>query len=499
MQYILLRRAFLLRSYKTTLSLVVIVLLLSSIAYAGNSKEGVVHRTKPSKSTFKTSIPPITIKGKVIDRITGETVIGASVKVKGSSQGTITDVNGSFTISAPDDAILVVSYLGYDAIAFSVAGQTAVSFRLQASAKNLNEVIVVGYGTQKKTSSTAAVSTIQTAEIAKKPVVNLTNSLVGRASGLIITQSSGEPGNDGSSILIRGIGSTGGSSPLLIVDGVPHDFSRLDPNTIDNVSVLKDAAAVAPYGVAGANGVIWVTTKQGKSGKPTLTYNGYVGIQNPTKVPTFVNSYQYALMRNEANANDGQPAAYTADDIQKFKDHSDPDGHPLQQIIQPNGLITYHNVTLAGGNDDIKYFAALGYTHQDGMWSTTFLDKYNGTLNLTAKATKSTTVGLSVTSYVEDQHFPSQSAGTIIGQAQRQAPTTPIYYSNGLWSGYIGQSLIGEIYHSGYQFNENTALLSQFTIDPKLPIKGSVSAQKFNIQYDKKLISSALNANAVGT
>lgn len=204
-------------------------------------------------------------------------------------------------------------------------------------------------------------------------MVNLTNSLVGRASGLIITQSSGEPGYDGSNILIRGIGSNGGSSPLLVVDGVPRDFSRLDPNTIETFSVLKDAAAVAPYGVAGANGVILVTTKKGKSGKPTLTYNGYYGIQNPTKVPTFVGSYEYALLRNEANANDGQPAAYTADDIQKFKDHSDPDGHPdghpLQQIIQKNRPITYHNVTLSGGTDDIKYFAALGYTHQAGMWT----------------------------------------------------------------------------------------------------------------------------------
>ncbi|XHR96652.1 TonB-dependent receptor plug domain-containing protein [Mucilaginibacter sp. UC70_90] len=304
--------------------------------------------------------------------------------------------------------------------------------------------------------------------------------------GLIITQGSGEPGYDGSNILIRGIGSTGGSSPLLIVDGVPRDFSRLDPNTIENVSVLKDAAAVAPYGVAGANGVILVTTKKGKSGKPTLTYNGYYGIQNPTKVPTFVGSYEYALLRNEANANDGQPPAYTADDIQKFKDHSDPDGHPdghpLQQIIQKNRPITYHNVTLSGGTDDIKYFAALGYTHQAGMWSTTYLDKYNGSLNLTANATKTTTVSLSVNSYVEDQHFPSQSAATIIGQAQRQAPTTPIYYSNGLWSGYIGQSLIGEIYHSGYQFNENTAVLSQFTVDQKLPIKGL--SLKGVISYD---------------
>lgn len=480
MQYFLPDKISLRRKPGSVVLSLILLIAMQTSSYAAttfNSFSGI------KLNRYTAAVP---IKGKVIDKTTGETIIGASVKIKGTSAGAVTDVNGSFTLNADPNAVLVISYIGYEQAEFPLNGQTSVTIRLQVNAKNLNEVIVVGYGTQKKTSSTAAVSTIQTTEIAKKPVVNLTNSLVGRASGLIITQGSGEPGYDGSNILIRGIGSTGGSSPLLIVDGVPRDFSRLDPNTVENISVLKDAAAVAPYGVAGANGVILVTTKKGKSGKPSLTYNGYYGIQNPTKVPTFVGSYEYALLRNEANANDGQPAAYTADDIQKFKDHSDPDGHPdghpLQQIIQRNRPITYHNVTLSGGTDDIKYFASLGYTHQAGMWSTTYLDKYNGSLNLTANATKSTIVSLSVNSYVEDQHFPSQSAGTIIGQAQRQAPTTPIYYSNGLWSGYIGQSLIGEIYHSGYQFNENTAVLSQFTIDQKLPIKGL--SLKGVISYD---------------
>ncbi|WP_114940685.1 SusC/RagA family TonB-linked outer membrane protein [Mucilaginibacter endophyticus] len=481
MQYFLPVKIFLRKISRSVTFPLILLIIAQTSSYASNRA-----RFSNKLNSSATAYKPAPIKGKIVDKTTGETIIGASVKVKGTTVGAVTDVNGSFTLNADPNATLIVSYIGYEQTEFQLNGQTSVTIRLQASAKNLNEVIVVGYGTQKKTSSTAAVSTIQTTEIAKKPVVNLTNSLVGRASGLIITQGSGEPGYDGSNIQIRGIGSTGGSSPLLIVDGVPRDFSRLDPNTIENVSVLKDAAAVAPYGVAGANGVILVTTKKGKSGKPTLTYNGYYGIQNPTKVPTFVGSYDYALLRNEANANDGQPPAYTAEDIQKFKDHSDPDGHPdghpLQQIIQKNRPITYHNVTLAGGTEDIKYFAALGYTHQDGMWSTTYLNKYNGSLNLTANATKSTTVSLSVNSYVEDQHFPSQSAATIIGQAQRQAPTTPIYYSNGLWSGYIGQSLIGEIYHSGYQFNENTAVLSQFTIDQKLPIKGL--SLKGVISYD---------------
>lgn len=466
MQHNLLNTIYLPKLRNKVFFAIAFLLCLTHLTYAHTGSAGRV----------KNGTPPIVIKGKVLDKTTGEALIGVTIRVKGTDGGTVTDVNGNFTLTAPDNATLVASYIGYETFEVPVQGQTILSIRLQPGGKNLNEVIVVGYGTQKKTSSTASVSTIKTSEIAKKPVVNLTNSLVGRASGLIVTQGSGEPGYDGSNIQIRGTGSTGGSVPLLIVDGVPRDFSRLDPSTVETISVLKDAAAVAPYGVAGANGVILVTTKRGKLGKPTLTYNGYYGIQNPTKVPKFIGSYEYSMLRNEANANDGQPAAYTADDIQKFKDQSDPDGHPtghpLDEIIMPNRPISYHNVTLSGGTETIKYFAALGYNHQDGMWSTTYLNKYNGSLNLTANATKSTVVSLSVNSYVEDQNFPSQSAATIIGQAQRQAPTTPIYYSNGLWSGYIGQSLIGEIYHSGYQFNENTAVLSQFSIDQQLPIKG---------------------------
>lgn len=416
------------------------------------------------------------ITGQVTDATNGQGLPNVSIQVKGSHTGMQTDVTGHFAMNVPDNATLVFTFIGYETLEVPVAGRTVVNIQLKPSTKNLADVVVIGYGTQKRTSLTASVSTLNTAEIANKPVVNLTNGVVGRASGLIATQGSGEPGFDGANILVRGVGSIGSTAPLLIVDGVPRDFSRLDPNSVATFTVLKDAAAVAPYGVAGANGVIVVTTKTGKSGKPTLTYNGYYGVQNPTRFPKFVNSYQYALLRNEANANDGQPAAYSADDIQKFKDHSDPDGHPdghpLRDIIKPNRPITYHNLSMTGGNEDYQYFASIGYQHQDGMWSTTYLDKYMANLSLTAHVTKTTKVGFSANGYVEDQHFPATGAGSIIDQAMRQAPTTPVYYSNGLWTGYIGQSLIGEIYHSGYHLNENNALLTQLSIEQQLPVKG---------------------------
>lgn len=424
------------------------------------------------------------ITGRVVS---GDSALqGVTVLVKGTSTSTQTNARGEFTITAAPNSTLVLSSVGFVTNEIALKKHSSVTVRLQSAIQQMNEVVVVGYGTQRRTAITSAVSTVTVTEIAQKPVVNLTNALVGRASGLIATQGSGEPGFDGSGLLIRGPATTGRTAPLTVVDGVPRDFSRLDPNTIATLTVLKDSAAVAPYGVAGANGVILITTKAGETGKPTLTYNGYYGIQNPTSVPRFVNSFQYATLRNEAATNDGTTLPYTARDLELFQNHQDPDGHadghPLDDIIQKNRPIQYHNITLSGGTEDIKYFASIGYNRQDGMWSTTYLNKYNGSLGVTANATKTTTVNLRVNSYQEDQHFPSVGAGTIIGQAQRQNPTFPVYYSNGLASGYIGQSLAGEIYNSGYGLNKNTALLTQLSIDQKLPIKGL--SLKGVISYD---------------
>jgi TonB-linked SusC/RagA family outer membrane protein len=470
---------------------VLILLFISTISFARSV-------TSVSKSLRMTIVEKpqkidITLKGKVTDQSTGVNIPGVTITVKGAQIATVSDANGNYVIKASDDATLIFSSIGYATVEIPVHGKTTVNVQLQASDKNLGEVVVVAYGTQKKTSITAAVSTINSAELDSKPVVNLSNSLIGRASGIIATQGSGEPGVDGSSIQIRGAGTTGNTQPLYIVDGVPRDFTRLDPNSIATISILKDAAAVAPYGVAGANGVILITTKQGKAGKPVLTFDGYVGFQNPTRLPTFVNSYQYALMRNEAAANDAHDQGQTSftpfatpAQLALYQNGSDPNAYPksqpLKEVIQSNRLINYDNVTLSGGTDDIKYFASIGYTHQDGMWSTTYLNRYNGVLNLSAKATKTTTVALNVNSYVEDQHFPGVSANSIINQAQRQTPVFPVYYNGNLPAGFIGASLAGDIYDSGYALNENTALYTSLSINQELPIKGL--SLKGVISYD---------------
>ncbi|RYF99906.1 MAG: TonB-dependent receptor, partial [Chitinophagaceae bacterium] len=314
---------------------------------------------------------PATVTGKVSDA-TGP-LANASIIIKETQKGTTSDEKGVFSIEVTSGQTLVVSHEGFTEQNVKVGAHRAFDIIMQPSGSGtLNDVVVVGYGVKRKTSVTAAVSTLKGNQVASLPISNLSNGLGGRVSGVIVKQGSGEPGRDGSSIFIRGISSTGANQPLVIVDGIPRGFTQLDPNSIESFSILKDAAAVAPYGVAGANGVILVTTKKGKSGAPSLTYNGYVGFQNPVVLPDFVNSFEYATLRNAAATNEGVALPYSEEDLRKFQDGSDPDAYPTFKniwgdITNKNAILTNHNIEISGGAERIKYYASLGYQNQEGM------------------------------------------------------------------------------------------------------------------------------------
>ena len=237
--------------------------------------------------------------GKVTDH-SGEALTGAVIRNVNDNTAIVADIDGDFTIKGKPGDKITISMVGFSPMDLTLGAERTLAIKLSENSEVLSEVVVVGYGTQKKISTTAAVSSLKPDEIAKKPVANITNSLAGRVAGVIAKQGSGEPGADGASLRIRGVGTLGNQDPLCVVDGVPRDFSKIDPNMIENITVLKDAAAVAPYGMAGANGVILVTTKKGSEGAPVLSYSGYVGFQNPTRITDQVNSYEYALMKNEA-------------------------------------------------------------------------------------------------------------------------------------------------------------------------------------------------------
>lgn len=438
----------------------------------------------------------ITVTGTVLDK-GGTPIIGANVMEQGkSTNGTITDLDGKFTLNVTSSkAVLVVSFIGYAEKQVSVNKNRNLQIVLEENSELLKEVVVVAYGTQKKISSTAAVSSMKTKDIAQKPVVNVSNSLAGRMAGVIAKQNSGEPGSDGSDLRIRGTATLGNQSPLVVVDGVPRDFSRIDPNMIEDITILKDAAAVAPYGMAGANGVVLVTTKKGKSGAPTLSYNGYVGFQNPTRMTDQVNSCEYALMKNEAAMNAGYPNyhAYSQHDVEMYRKtcegapDADPDLYPnsngLKDFLQRNTVITNHNLQLSGGSERFQYYVSLGYSFQEGMWSTMDYQRLNLLANLNVDVTKSTKVSLSLGGWHEKKNYPGSETGDIMYQAYRTPPVSAIQYTNGLWGQYVGKSLLAMAYHSGYREVPADQLNTSLSIEQKLPFLDGLSI-KGVINYD---------------
>lgn len=458
---------------------------------------------KKAQAETKSTGKKIIAKGIIVDK-SGEPVIGANVMEKGSAgNGTITDIDGNFTLSLPSNGTLSVTFVGFTTKNIPVNGKNLLRIILEEDSEVLDEVVVVAYGTQKKISSTAAISSMKTKDVAQKPVINISNSLAGRMAGVIAKQGSGEPGADGADLRIRGVATLGNQSPLVIVDGVPRDFSRIDPNMIEDITILKDAAAVAPYGMAGANGVVLVTTKKGKSGAPVLSYNGYVGFQNPTRLTDQVNSYEYALMKNEAAMNAGYPNyyAYSQHDLEMYRKTStgaadaDPDRYPnsngLRDLVQGNSAITSHNLQLSGGSDKFQYYVSMGYAYQEGMWSTTDYQRFNVLTNLSVDATKYTKVSLSLSGWHEKKNSPGAESGDIMYQAYRTPPVSAIQYSNGLWGQYVGKSLYGLTYHSGYRQEPADQLNTSLSVEQQLPfikglsLKGVINYDPYRVKRKK--------------
>ena len=269
----------------------------------------------------------ITIRGNVTDE-NGEPIIGANVIELGTMNGTVTDVEGNFTLNIPPNAILRISYIGYIEKDVPIDGRTTLNITLEEDRRTLDEVVVVGYGTQKKFTVTGSVSSVSSDVLIKSPAASIANTLAGRVTGLSTIQYSGMPGADDPRILVRGIGSLfeSRSAPLIMVDGVERSFTQLDPNEVESITVLKDASATAVYGIRGANGVILVTTKRGSEGTPTVSFTTSFGLQSPTKLLKYADAYTYATSYNQAQLNDNPNAQLKFSDeaIEAFRTGSDP-------------------------------------------------------------------------------------------------------------------------------------------------------------------------------
>jgi TonB-linked SusC/RagA family outer membrane protein len=390
----------------------------------------------------------IEVSGRVISS-DGQGIPGVNVLVKDTGSGTVTDIEGNFSINVPnEDNILVFSAIGFISQEVTVNGRSVINVTLEEDLQNLDEVVVVGYGQQKKANLTGSVSNIRGEAIENMPVTQASQALAGQMSGINVRQTSGAPGKGQANIRIRGHGtfSGAGNNPLVLIDGVPSSLDNLDPNDIASISVLKDAASAAIYGSRAANGVILVETKRGKEGELGIAYNGYVGIQNETETPEFVDSWIYARATNEALSNMGQGQLYSEEDIQKFESGNFPDEFPnahhyKRAFNSGNGFQTNHNIQLTGGGSENSFLFSLGYLRKNGLIQENWFDRYNMRFNFDSEVTEKLNLKISLAGNKFGEHEPAAFTGDgtlerLVTRITRQPATEPWKTSEG-WYGHV--------------------------------------------------------------
>ncbi|MDR0575809.1 MAG: TonB-dependent receptor [Tannerella sp.] len=380
------------------------------------------------------------ITGTVVD-ISGNPVAGVDVVEKGTTNGIITDMEGSFilTVLSPD-ATLVISYIGYVPQEIAVGDRASLDIVLQEDLQALDEVVVVGYGVQKKVNVVGAVTSLQGSALKTIPSSSATTAIAGRLPGVTVIQQNGEPGNLGARLLVRGrstLGDNSKTSPLIVIDGVQgRSIDEIDPNDIASLSVLKDASA-AIYGAQAANGVILITTKEGESGKPRLNYNFYQGFMTPSVVPELCDAAEYATMLSEYQDNNGTVRTFTDRDIELFRSGVDPWEHPdtdwTGELIRDWTTTSRHNLTVDGGFRGMTYFLSLGYKADEAIYkqSSTKYDQYNIRAKLEFPITDWLKTGIDVAGFETHRQYPHKSAGDIIGAALRLKPTSPAFWPTG--------------------------------------------------------------------
>lgn len=347
-----------------------------------------------------------TIQGQVLENTEPPYPLpGVNILIKGTSLGTVSDGNGYFSIKAKKEDVLIFRYLGFKDYEYVVSRSISnLTVSLTADSEELDEIVVTGISEEKRVNSVSAVSTLDvTKNLSTKPITSLSQSLQGGITGLNVTQSSGLPGADAATIKIRGISSLiTNNDPLVLVDGIPMDMNQLDPNTIESVTVLKDAAASAIYGARAANGVIVVKTRRGMPGKINISYNGYVGIQQPTYLPDFVDAAGYMEMVNSANQNIGGDAVYSQSDIENTRNHVDPYKYPdnsWSDFLFKNGMVQSHSVGVSGGSNLARFALTVNYLNNEGLIDKANADRLNIRANTTVNLLDNLSVDMDFNSY----------------------------------------------------------------------------------------------------
>lgn len=434
------------------------------------------------------------VRGLVMDA-DGNPLPGVTVTVKETSKGTVTDVMGVFSINAAKDDILKVAMMGMNPEEVRVVSQKAMKISLTAKVDKLNEVVVVGFGAQKKVTVTGAVSTVNMADM-KSPVRTLTNALVGKVSGVIsMASAGGEPGYDNPNFTIRGIGTfVGSNSPLIIVDGVQREdvnstyggaFNNIDPEDIQSISLLKDASATAVYGAKGANGVLIITTRRGVAGKPKVAAKVEGGYSGLTKLPKMLEGVNYMKLYNEARTNAGDQPGYSEELIRKTASGLDPYLYPnvnwINTIYKDWSAMANANVNVSGGGESMRYYVSMSFYDQEGQYNVKKINDYNPNLNfkrydfrsnVDLNVTKTTLLSLNLASMLVNSRFPGNSASRIWYLTYATNPIGfPVSYPDGKWAGppaNAGENPYNIVQNAGYSTEFKPSIQSVLSLNQKL-------------------------------
>lgn len=430
------------------------------------------------------------VKGAVTDE-SGLSVIGANVFIKGTTVGTITDMEGNFSLEVPsDNDILVISYIGYVEQQIPVKNRKNWSIVLKEDAQNLDEVVVVGYGTQRKGNIATAVTTIKSDVLQNRPVQTVGEALQGQIPGLSVT-AKGAPG-ESPKLQLRGssvLKSDNSSEPLVLVDGVPADFNFLNPEDIESINVLKDAASSAIYGSRAANGVLLITTKRGKMGKPTFRYNGSVGVNAPMYMPESISSVEYARIKNEAERNMGRAPIYTDEDITMFANGTDLNRYPntdwLDLAIQ-NSVTTRHGLEASGGTEKVRYLVSAGVDHQTGVFPNTQQNVFNVRSSTDISISKKLGISFDLRYQLRDMDALNNQED-LYKQLISAEPTMVAYYTDGSYGynpGFFTNPLV-PLYEGGQKYTNRHEASGIFKLDYEF-IEGLKFTGIANVKYTFK-------------
>ncbi len=430
-----------------------------------------------TKATFVLQQNKVT--GIVSDK-NGAPVPGVNIVVTGTTIGTMTDIAGKYTIEVPKGSkSLTFSFIGMEPQEINIGTLSLINVTMSESAIGLDEVVVVGYGTQKKVNLTGGVSTVSSKQLEARPVTNIASALQGTMAGVTVIQNTGQPGLDQGTIRVRGIGTLSNSNAMVVIDGLVSSMSNVNPDDIESLTVLKDAASGAIYGSRAANGVILITTKKGKTGKTVVRYNAYIGKQNATRLPDFLPSWQAASLFNEAQINEGNPARYTDSEIQKFKDGSDPDNYPntdwLGLFYSGSGMQQNHFFDVSGGNEKTQSLLSFGYFSQDGIVKKTGFDRYTTHFRINSKVNDHLAVNGNITYSLENFAEPTNPYQRNFAEYFRQINTigsnVPYKLKNGLYGFYNDGNPMAWLETGGQTKNSTNNLKSILDADLEI-IKG---------------------------